>query len=716
MVRGATATKRICKAYAVKRVLPALAASLALAFALALCACDSTGNGANEGDAVGQTAPGAVGFEGGGVSEAGSESPWRAEPGSVRPIPFEMAADYGEATASALEAASAFERDGGVYGVEAMAVAEESGVEAPASDMPSELKSGESLDEAAVDPAPMAGEGGYSTTNVQVAGIDEGDIVKTDGRFIYILRDGAEGRELLIASAEGPESAILGRVAAPDYGRELDSLVPEGASGYESQYSNEIYIAGDYLAIVGSYYLWSSERIEGQWISDGETRTTVDIYDVSDPAAPTLLCNRGQSGDFRTSRLVDGRLYLLSSYSPMSYGVSFDEMSECAEEEPESLVPKLFGPNGERSVEADTIALFPERESAAYSILACYDIAALAASFGGDEGAVTSLELMCDATNLYMDGDSAYLWSTSWSTEEGEPYPVSVYSVVDCRSVQTTDVYRVVLDGAGGMSLGAAASVPGYLDGQFSMDEYEGHLRIATTSDTSSYRIYIDEAMGFTNYADNESSQTNQLFVLDENLVQVGVLSDFVADERVYSVRFNGPVGYVCTFRETDPLFAIDLSDPSNPTMLSALEIPGFSEYLHVYGEGRLFGFGQSVDSEQGWTNGLKLSMFDVGDPTAVVELATLGLENTYSEALSNHHAIVVAPAFDFIGFPTETGFAIYGYSDESGFYERAFVGTGEWAWNLRGLYVGSCAYVVSNDAIVVLDMEGLEEVGRIAF
>ena len=114
--------------------------------------------------------------------------------------------------------------------------------------------------------------------------------------------------------------------------------------------------------------------------------------------------------------------------------------------------------------------------------------------------------------------------------------------------------------------------------------------------------------------------ETNSVYVLDKELKQIGAIEDLAEDERVYSARFMGEVGYFVTFRETDPLFSVDLSDPEKPKIVGELKIPGFSDYLHFYGEDQLLGIGMNVDEETQITDGVKLSMFDISDKTDVKE------------------------------------------------------------------------------------------------
>ena len=162
---------------------------------------------------------------------------------------------------------------------------------------------------------------------------------------------------------------------------------------------------------------------------------------------------------------------------------------------------------------------------------------------------------------------------------------------------------------------------------QFSMDEYEGNLRIVTTAqETVSVEYDMEPSSDIMSSAPQDvvsnvivepairTNTSTSIYVLDKSLKVIGKLEDLAHGEKVYSVRFDGKIGYFVTFKQIDPLFTVDLSNPANPTILSELKIPGFSEYLHTFGEGKLFGFGKNTDSA-GWATGIKLSMFDVSNP-----------------------------------------------------------------------------------------------------
>ncbi len=301
---------------------------------------------------------------------------------------------------------------------------------------------------------------------------------------------------------------------------------------------------------------------------------------------------------------------------------------------------------------------------------------------------------------VYMTGGSLYL---GWSGHRYDSSETTDADGVVCRSYESESQTRLLRFKLGqGLELCAATTLAGYLDTQFSLDEHEGYLRLVLTEDR--YRREVEEyADGTQRTTQEQRKNDNTLLILDGSLNEVGRVDSLGAQERVYAARFDGDCAYFVTFRRTDPLFCVDLSDPTAPELLSELKLPGFSDYLHLWGEGRLFGLGKDAD-ENGDTGGLKLSMYDSSVPTALRELHSLVLDEDYSTALYNHRAVLVAPARGLIGFPTDGGYQLYCYDDESGFIRQAAIDCG-WEWNARGLYIGDCFYVCGAEQITVLSL-----------
>jgi uncharacterized secreted protein with C-terminal beta-propeller domain len=213
--------------------------------------------------------------------------------------------------------------------------------------------------------------------------------------------------------------------------------------------------------------------------------------------------------------------------------------------------------------------------------------------------------------------------------------PSGLASAYSWAGSTDTDIHRFRIRG-GSVEYACSARVPGTILDQFSMDEFRGHLRVATHAGTV-LRMGVGSA-------------TNSVYVLDDALNITGGLTGLAPGEYLHSVRFMGERAYLVTFKKVDPLFVIGLADPAAPTLLGALKIPGFSDYLHPWSEHLLIGVGlDTVEAEEGnfaWFQGVKVSLFDVSDPTDPRELSTLviGHRGSNTPVRTDHHAFLPIP------------------------------------------------------------------------
>ena len=539
----------------------------------------------------------------------------------------------------------------------------------------------------------------YSGTNVQVPGVDEGDIVKTDGTYIYILRE----YELIVMQANGAEVTDISHTFV---GQAWDSSVLDDGSNHTSEKTpNELYLAGDRAVILSTYYDWTESAagtvVEGDMVfPGGDNYVTVDIYDISDPAAPALVRSLGQDGYPVASRMIDGVLYLCTSYYA----------SDADAGEVESYVPCLYADGTRQAVDCGTIGLLPYDDSMTYAVLASYDVAA--GSLLGSQSVLGGGE------TVYMNAQNFYLCRSVYQDNAGEPYTEDNYTVTAHTTDVNTTVNRFsVADGK--LSYAATGTVTGALLNQFSLDESDGYLRLVTTECSGGYRVYVDEARNFENYDYDDEQTSNDLFVLDSSLKTVGSVTGLAENEQIYSARFDGDYGYLCTYRTVDPIFALDLSDPANPAVIGELKLPGYSDYLHIWRDGLLFGLGmntQEIETDGETTakvNGMKMVMVDTSDPANLTAQNTMDLDADYSVALNNHKAILVDSEKNLIAFPAEGSYLVYSYTAESGFKLETEISVSAWDWNNRGLYIGSYFYVVGSDYVNILDMDTLENVGQ---
>jgi uncharacterized secreted protein with C-terminal beta-propeller domain len=532
----------------------------------------------------------------------------------------------------------------------------------------------------------------YSTTNVQVDGIDEGDVVKTDGEYIYILRKG----DLIIFAADGADTREVGRITV---GVEYDNCKDDGIE-FHYKTPTELYILGDRIAVI-------SDDNSGSDFSDGDynsfnsysQRVTVDIIDISDRSAPKIAQSFGQDGNSVSSRLNGSKLFLVSSYYIGIYATD--------ENLPETYIPALYENDESALMPCDCIVIPPEHNGYDYSVICVYDLDTMQRSF--------SDSVLGGGDMIYMTANSLYIAGTRYVDEEQEPYTEDIYTVTKRSGESRTTLTRYDISGDV-PCIAAFGELSGYLCDQFSMDEYGGYLRVVETNDSYGYTIYYDEEHDFSNYVWDDTPSYNSLYILDSELNTVGSITDLAEDETVRSARFDGDIGYFVTFRTTDPLFAVDLSDPTAPKVLSALKIPGFSRYLHVWDDGRLFGFGYSADEQTGISGNLKLTMFDTTDSADVTEKTTLELTGTYSEASFNHKAVLIAPEKNLIGLPIELRYEFYSYSDGDGFRLLAEVDCGDRFTGSRALYIGDTAYIVGSGSITVLDLNSFSLLGVLDF
>ncbi len=530
---------------------------------------------------------------------------------------------------------------------------------------------------AAADTATGSAGKDYSTTNTQKENVDEADIIKTDGSYIYRLSGGA----LYILD---PVKMTTVTCIEP-----AEEHTPENGWFWV----NDMYISGDRLVLM---YSREVPREDSDWRTD--TFSGALVYDITDRTAPALLGDCAQSGHLNSSRLIGDYVYMVTAY-----GV----YNEIDKDKPETFVPCLYADGQLTPMSAADVCLLPDPATSTYAVITSVNI-----TNGSEFGSTQAT--FGNGSTVYADTERIILaCSLSENTEEdtqegGRNVTVRSYT-------QKTKLISYTISG-GSVTLTATGEVPGSLLNQFALDRHNGVLRVVTTTSSSTEKIFTD---GIDSY-EWESFSANGLYVLDDGMNIIGTLDGLAEDERVYSVRFSGDIGYFVTFRQVDPLFAVDLSDPTNPTLLSALKIPGFSQYMHPYADGLMLGLGMDADEETGATKGMKLSMFDISDPANVTEKhkLLLGREISYSEALHNHKAALINAGKDVIAFPTWNGYLVYGYSDDTGFYERYVleIEPGKMVGTLRSLYIGDSFYICSDYSLLRYDITDFAPTGELTF
>ena len=475
-----------------------------------------------------------------------------------------------------------------------------------------------------------------SGTNTQEEGVDEADILKTDGSYLYTV----VGGELLVIDARVPESlAVVGRVAVGD-AVEAFYLVGDRAVVLSREFESDTpEIMPEPVGRTGAL-----ARTSIWWGSFFRARTVVTTIDLSDRAAPAVLHEATLDGSLVDSRAVDGRVYVVVEnglfFPPPAVidvpgGTVFEGRAAYLGRVGGALVDSLPAytttdyeggaavEGGGSLVEGAALYLPEETGGSQLVTVAAFDPQAGAAG----PAAVTTVAGA--SGEVYASRDSLYVAATDYSS----PWR---------GGGETTQLYKFSL-GGDAIPLDAIGAVDGTVLNQFSMDEEAGHFRIATTS----------------GWGDDAS---NAVYVLAEDgdeLEVVGAVEDLGLTERIYSARFEGDTAYVVTFRQTDPLHVIDLSDPTAPALVGELEIPGYSSYLQVIGNDLVLGLGRDADPETGAVLGLQLSLFDVSDPAnpSRVDVYSFGGDSwgAWSEAEWDHHAISWFPDVGVLALPVTT-------------------------------------------------------------
>lgn len=480
----------------------------------------------------------------------------------------------------------------------------------------------------------------YSDTNLQVQNVDEGDVVKTDGTYIYTSAADTFGSTVCIYKAEGKDTKKLTELTV------------------DSMNISEMYIKDHFLVLVGSDWEKqpAKEKLSGAYTEQNiqPENTLVLVYDIADIKKPKQTFRKTQSGTYSSSRINGNYLYTFS----VMYAVSADK-----KDKRECYIPSVGG----SLVPEDRLIIPSDVTSSAYIVLTSLDI------MGGDDFSDT-LSILGGDGICYASEENIYIASL---TADYTKTTISRFHYQD-----------------GKLKENGEKTFRGKILNQFSMDEYEGKLRFVATTEHTGW---------FT------SSISNGLYVLDENMELLGKVDRLAKSERIYSARFMGDKAYFVTYRETDPVFLVDLSDPSNPIVKDKLKIPGFSEYLQSYGEGLLLGIGSNID-KNGDTQ-VKLTMFDISSGTNVHEIHTKLLENeTYSLAGKNHKAILADAGKNLIGFAAESyekngkqkiTYRLYSYDEKKGFQKLATLSPKNMEISsVRGLYIGEHLYLADGEGI----------------
>ncbi len=596
----------------------------------------------------------------------------------------------------------------------------------------------------------------YSRTNVQVEGVDEADIVKSDGKYLYV----ASGNSVSIIDAYPAENAKI-------FSQINFTWIP-----------GEIFINKDKLIVFGNDYGYSAGFAPDYY----SPKTLIHIYDVTDRANPVLSKNITADGSYFDSRMIGDYVYAITNM-PVNYG-----------SEPNPIPLPVVGIGSEtKTIAATDIYYFGVPDSS-------YIFTNILAVNTNGEDLASKTFLMGYTQTIYASIDSIYIvyqkrmgmidfmdriideaiipslpvdvqlriksvasnesyekmqavgkilqdYFETTSPEQKASIMLDMeqrMAVVQSDIIKQTEktvVHRISISG-NSIEYKSQGEVPGHVLNQFSMDEHKGYFRIATTTSGNGGIIMpmartfaAEERMVAPSVIapPQQSSSQNHVYVLDGSMQIVGKIEDLAPGERIYSVRFIGDRGYMVTFRQVDPLFVIDLN-PGEPKVLGYLKIPGVSDYLHPYDETHLIGVGRDA-TEEGRVLGLKLSLFDVTDVSAPKEISkyVIGKRGTYSEVINDHKAFMFSREKNLLVIPVSEVEDEQIYKTWSGAYVfnislNGFALKGRithddnataYAYNSqirRSLYIGDVLYTISGGLVKMNSLVDLAEINSVTF
>lgn len=475
-------------------------------------------------------------------------------------------------------------------------------------------------------------------TNLQEAGVDEADLIKTDGTIAYAVVG-----DVIKVVRVWPFSQF-GKIA---------TITPKGTP-------TGIYVAGTKLVVLSA--------------NAQAPAVTEEVYDISVPSKPALISAEEFSGELLDSRRIGSKLYMVVANTiampPLSYdtGIAYNDLPQCPKEgdvQPtpamldaierikkenrariEQLAMKDLFPNLDEGQEVQCTTAYRSPSAAGLAL-----VSVIADDVEQPASLATRVSVLGNGGTLYASTGALYVAADvnpfgwwSWGEEIED----------------ATIIHRFSLNGAS-PSYAGTGKVAGHLVrndyvgshhsqrfsmAQFAMSEHEGHLRVATTVGQVSKKNPVSE------------SRVTVLNAVSPTLDKVGEVAGLGTGEKIHAIRFIASKAYVVTFKKTDPLYVVDLSDPAAPAVAGELKVPGFSTYLHPFDENRVIGLGFDADDEGGfaWTKGLKLALFDVASPANPVEIShrEIGTRGSYSPAVEEHHAFTLDSARGMIALPVD--------------------------------------------------------------
>ncbi len=540
----------------------------------------------------------------------------------------------------------------------------------------------------------------FSETNIQVEGVDEPDIVKTDGTYIYLL---SNSKIYIVKAYPENESKVLSTI-------DLDDI-----------YVSNLFLKNDKLIVFGSqpqYHI-----CYGYYEDRYESDTAVNIYDISDRKNPEINQEIEIDGSFIDARLIGDNIYIITSENTYNIYREIDGNETIS-------IPKISINNISKKIPVESIHYVNSSQkidSLTYIV---------AVDLKTDEVNQESF-MFSSSSTLYVSTNNIYLTYSSYEYLEPDISKARIYG---CSTTKTI-IHKISIDN-NKVEYISKGEVPGRIINQFSMDEHNGFFRIATQTN------------------DYSKDKCSNVFVLNDTLRVVGKITDIAPNENMHSARFMGNRAYLVTFLNIDPFFVIDLSDPYNPKILGELKIPGYSDYLHPYDENHVIGIGKdsdaSIDSDKIHSDnavfytailGVKIALFDVTDPENPKEISkvVIGDKGSNTPVLRNHKALLFDREKELFVIPVSEvkrdedtddivdslqGAYIYNLNTENGFEYRGKISHEDnekssnryryydyyssFSQIKRSLFIEDTLYTISDSMIKINDLRDLSELKTI--
>ncbi len=575
----------------------------------------------------------------------------------------------------------------------------------------------------------------YSKTNVQVENVDEADIIKTNGKYIFALVYDEETYANKIVCIDVEKQEKISEVNIESY-EENEYYLP-----------SEMFLYEDKLVVIAN----SRRRLLSGLVDYMETNSVLKVEKPNTTKVFVFKIQDGElemvrkvelSGYYSSSRMVNGIVYLLTN---QNIGSVYDIRNEETDlknylpaygdsiKEDFSNSKDILDYNDLKYKESKDIYYFDDdKVYYDYTNIGAFDL-------NGDEPMNVKTILGATGQSIYANDSNIYINRVL--------YPDSKWFNSFFGESPETEIFKIAIFGTE-LNFVAKGKIKGVLLNQFSMDEYDGYFRVAVTEE---------------NYVGNEWEEKNSLYVLDEMMNVVGQIKGFAKDESIYSVRFMGKRGFVVTFRQIDPLIVMDLSDPTNPKITGELKIPGVSKYLQMYDENHIVGVGEdivveeSIYGETARKNGLKISYFDVSDMENPIEVnnVTFGNSISYSEAENNHKAVLLSNEKGVLAIPVSLnndyfddvamvdlfnedadtdivedeveendeqdfdnnnfrGIMVFDIDAQDGVSMKGQIESTNGFGTNRVIYIGNNYYALSDERVNVVNMETLESVNMI--